>query len=662
MSLSTLNNSFTPYSLSGLQNVNVDTINGTSPFNGVISNTYYPLSYNTSTGILSQSPIGQSVETSASPTFQRVYLNNASNYISNNFGALTITSGSTLNINSGNILNFIGSQIVLTGTGTGTSGGLSFNANANISCGSGLDLILTTLGTADNILFVSGTTQKFKINSSGIYAPSLSSVSQTYVLGYNLSTGQITYQSPPTVPLSITVNNITSQTATNLTLDGNLGINFNVNGTTYAQITSTGLLVNNVGSIGGLDLSLSSSTGVITTASSFSLYGGNLNLFDFSTGLLQSQLLTASTGLIIRGPTTKDIRLQIAFTNIMIIDASGINIQGSLPIKSATNTNLILNCPTVGYQMNLQHAGTTKAAITTNGLTIWNNNLYTAGATLNFKNSTASTASILMGNLDTINNPFIGFVNTLGNNAGYLQSNYVSASVSNLYMSSTGTIEIEAAATSSIIMDVGSTNLTVGSGGITTFGNVDITGTGQLSGLLTQNFPVNLWYKSYTATYAAPTIYQSTSATNFTNVGTAVNNGLASFFNYSACNSTTQNWTPIWGTTASTYGFLYFPYKGVYNINWSFGVNAPCVFITTINKNWSLANWSASPPVNDSSMLSCLSLSPSAVYNATVSATIRIDTAGTSGDYVCFCYYNFSANTTVGANNFRSPLNIHKVA
>ena len=795
--LSTGSFNFIPYSLSGLQNINADTINGTTPFNGVVANANYPLLYNSTTGILSQTPIGQSVETTSSPTFERVNFNNVNQYIRNVSGGLTIYGNNSVTVASGNTLNFLGGQIVFTGTGTGTAGGLMFNANANISCGSGLDLIFTTLGTSDNILFVSGTTQKFKINSSGIYAPSLSSVSQTYILGYDLSTGQITYQSPPTVPLSITVNNIasdssnnlslssannnvnitamsaiggtgagniniyykrylsfyydsssleiirfqstgiifpnqtttgatetpirftstgpsyiqnnlgpvgftcggnnilsvngttstgtinaiinnvnilkvsladglttnniTSNTSTNLTLNGNLGIDFNVNGTTYAQLTSTGLLVNNVGSIGSSNLSLSSITGLITTGSSLNMYGGNLNLFDYSTGLLQSQLLTDTTGLILRAPTAKDIRLQISSTSIIILDTSGINIQGSLPIKSATNTNLILNCPTVGYQMNLQHAGATKAAITTNGLTIWNNNLYTAGATLNFKNSTASTASITFGNMDTVNNPFIQFINSSGNNAGYIQSTYATPTISQLALNSTGNIDLNASSTGSINLSVGSTLLSIGSAVIATLGNINIGGTGQFSGLLTQNFPVNIWYKSYLATYAGPTIYNSTSAVNFANVGNNLNQYTSSFYNYSACNATTQNWTPIWGTTAATYGFLYFPYTGVYTINWSFNYTTSITYITTINKNWSLANWSASVPPNDSSMLVSTSAIANATYNNTLSATVRIDVAGAGNDYISLVLYNFSTATTFSANNFRSSLNIHKV-
>ena len=797
MSLSTLNNSFIPYSLSGLSNINTDTINGTSPFNGVVANTFYPLSFNTSTGILSQTPITQNININASPTFERVNFNNVNQYIRNVSGGLTIYGNNSVTVASGNTLNFLGGQIVFTGTLSGTAGGLMFNANANISCGSGLDLIFTTIDTADNILFVSGTTQKFKINSSGIYAPSLSSVSQTYLLGYNTSTGQITYQSPPTVPLSITVNNIASDSSNNLALSsannnvnitalstiggtgsGNINLNFerfvsfnnnsievaridtsngrlifpslssisayntpiyfsgtgtnyiasgastlgfftgnnifsvsptpsgemiakinnvtilkinSTDGLTTSLITSTtnltlntlssvAILFNiassNVGYIGtdGLyinqiiskspvdDLELSSQSGVIRTSSSLTMYGGNINLYDYSTGLIQSQLFTNSTGLIVKTATTKDIRFRIASTDIMIADTSGITLQGSLPIKSATNTNLILNVPSSGYQMNLQHAGTTKCAITTNGLTIWNNNLYNAGSSLNIRNSTASTAYITLGNMDTVNNPFIQFVNSSGNNAGYIQSTYATPTISQLAINSTGNIDLNASSTGSISLNVGSTYFGVGAGVIATLGNINIGGTGQFSGLLTQNFPVNLWYKSYVSTYAGPTIYNTIGSASFTSVGATLNQYTSSFYNYSACNATTQNWTPVWGTTASTYGFLYFPYTGVYTINWSVNYNTSITYLTTINKNWSISNWSASVPANDSSMLVSTAVIANATYNNTLTATVRIDVAGSSGDYISLVLYNFSSATSFPANNFRSALNIHKVA
>ena len=66
---SNLSRQIVPYNITGLQDINVNTINGITPFNGVSSSGSYPLSYNSTTGILSQTPIGQSVETSATVNF-----------------------------------------------------------------------------------------------------------------------------------------------------------------------------------------------------------------------------------------------------------------------------------------------------------------------------------------------------------------------------------------------------------------------------------------------------------------------------------------------------------------------------------------------------------------------------------------------------------------
>jgi len=542
--LSTGSFNFIPYSLSGLQNISADTINGQTPFNGVIANPNYPLSYNSTTGILSQSPIGQSVETSATPTFNGITsqtstdltlkATTSSNNINLNIGLTNIakitnsgltlngaltTSGAittatgTLNIrpagfttrfNNDGVKGFVEVECVGTST-TGqllfylangtlqalmradtsyfyffnlnalagcvyyTKGGVVFycsygqatgtgeivfkdnnievfTANAvngltmknsnRIQSVAGTNLILNA-PTGQQINFNINNTTKFYVNSSGIYAISLPSSTQTYILGYNTTTGQITYQSPPTVPLSITVNNITSSSPNNLvldtagsvaimfniagsnvgyvgtnglyindiwsktpisnlnltsqydivlntlygtqsiyfninsanigsvnssgliidyitsktgaglTLDGDLGIDFNVNGTTYGQMTTTGLLVNNVGSIGGMDLSLSSITGLITTGSSFSMYGGNLNLLDYATGLIMSQLFTNSLGLNITSPiditfkttsSTNKINFNVGTSTIAYINSTGMTLETNLNINSSSST------------------------------------------------------------------------------------------------------------------------------------------------------------------------------------------------------------------------------------------------------------------------------------------------------------------------------------
>ena len=70
---SNLSRQIVPYNITGLQDINVNTINGTTPFNGVIANTFYPLSFNTSTGILSQTPVDQDLDQAASVRFNTAH-------------------------------------------------------------------------------------------------------------------------------------------------------------------------------------------------------------------------------------------------------------------------------------------------------------------------------------------------------------------------------------------------------------------------------------------------------------------------------------------------------------------------------------------------------------------------------------------------------------
>jgi len=529
---SNLSRQIVPYNITGLQDINVNTINGTTPFNGVSSSGSYPLSYDSTTGILSQSPIGQSVETTATPSFNRVNLTGTPAITTtsttlhirpasfttrfNNDGihgfveiecAGTTTTGQVLfylangtlqalmradtsyfyfynlNATAGCVYYTKGGVVFYCSYGQSTGTGEIvfkdnnvevFTANAvngitmknsnKIQSVAGTNLILNA-PTGQQINFNINNTTKFYVNNTSIYAISLPSATQTNILGYDTTTGQITYQPLPTIPLSITVNNIASDTthdlslssannnvnitalstiggtgagnininfqrylsflnnsvevaridqatgrlifpnlgsttntpiqfsgtginyintgsgtvglragnnnftvsptdiqanisainilkinstglivnnifaqpSTNLTLNADAGIDFNIAGTTYASMTSTGLLVNNVNSIGGMDLVLSSITGLITTSSSLTMYGGNLNLLDYSTGLIQSQLFTDTTGLIISTPSTKDIRFKIASSVISSITSTGLS--SSLSTFNIQNSN-----------------------------------------------------------------------------------------------------------------------------------------------------------------------------------------------------------------------------------------------------------------------------------------------------------------------------------
>ena len=192
------------------------------------------------------------------------------------------------------------------------------------------------------------------------------------------------------------------------------------------------------------------------------------------------------------------------------------------------------------------------------------------------------------------------------------------------------------------------------------------TGTGQLTYQPAggSSTPTYIWYKSYGTSSPSATIFQANSSIFSTPSSQAIFANITSFLNYSGSTLTSSNWTPVWGSTLSTRCFLYFPSTGVYSINWSFGFKSSIIYIATINKNWSVSNWSASIPPNDSSMIACLSLSPQATFNNSLSATITIETAGTSGDYITLTVYNFSTGTEPGLqdNNFRNPLIITKLS
>ena len=120
--LSTGSFNFIPYSLSGLQNINADTINGTTPFNGVIANPNYPLSFDTTSGILSQTPIGQSVETSANPSFNSINLTGTPS-ITTTSGRLNLNPANfTTRFNNDGIHGFVEIECI----GTSTSGQVLF--------------------------------------------------------------------------------------------------------------------------------------------------------------------------------------------------------------------------------------------------------------------------------------------------------------------------------------------------------------------------------------------------------------------------------------------------------------------------------------------------------------------------------------------------------
>jgi hypothetical protein len=558
--LSTGSFNFIPYSLSGLQNITADTINGQTPFNGVIANANYPLSYNSTTGILSQTPIGQMVDISSTPTFQRITLTNTPSITTasgrlefrpasfttrfNNDGTHgfveiecvgTSTTGQVLfylpngtlqalmradtsyfyffnlnalagcvyytkggvvfycsygqatgtgeivfkdnNIevftaNAVNGLTMKNSNRIQSASGTNlilnapTGRTINFNINNitissvnssgltvnNISSDSSNDLSLSSANNNVNITALStiggtgagnvninfqrylsflnnsvevaridqasgrliftnlGSTTNTPIQFSGTGINYINTGSGTVGLkagnnNFTVSTTDIQANINATNILKINstgliVNNITSNTSTNLILNGDLGIDFNVNGITYGQITSTGLLINNINSIGGQDLFLSSITGIIKTGSSLNMNGGNLNLFDYSTGLIQSQLYTDTTGLIISAPSTKDMRFKIGTNSIMTIASAGVSIQSLFTNGLTSNAfnNLVFDTPS-GQTINFNIGSYNIGYINSSAL-IFNNisSDLTTSSNLNLNAPTSQTINFNINN------------------------------------------------------------------------------------------------------------------------------------------------------------------------------------------------------------------------------------------------------------------------
>lgn len=135
---------FIPYSLSGLQNINADTINGISPFTGISSSGSYPLLFDVSTGILSQTPINQNINTTASPTFNKVYTSEIItpkiSYTSDITFNTPTSSKYNFNINNINKLFIDNSGITIAGVGS-----MGDNGSGN--------LLFSTLTSGSVILF-----------------------------------------------------------------------------------------------------------------------------------------------------------------------------------------------------------------------------------------------------------------------------------------------------------------------------------------------------------------------------------------------------------------------------------------------------------------------------------------------------------------------------
>jgi hypothetical protein len=171
-----------------------------------------------------------------------------------------------------------------------------------------------------------------------------------------------------------------------------------------------------------------------------------------------------------------------------------------------------------------------------------------------------------------------------------------------------------------------------------------------------------IWYKSNT-TNSNVTLYIRPGGVFSEVSNRTLAENVSSFYNYSKCTVTSSNWAPIWGTTPGTFGFLYFPYTGVYTINWSFGFgnidDANINYFASICKNYLLAT--PNDPHSDPTQVACESSSPNGINNNTLSATITIESAGVGGDYIVLVIHNSSPALTIVSNDLKGPLLIARV-
>jgi len=189
---SNLSRQIVPYNITGLQDINVNTINGSGLFSGVVANTNYPLIYNSTTGILSQDPITQNVDYDSNPRFTSINCNSIFNdtggdlNIDNPYGLIVI--GGSVNV-AGNIAiyNVITSNKIVLAAENTIDYSLRFPlirntvadaplivSTATISGYQTLDYNDQAVKTTSNVNFNSvniPTGQTYKINNASINIP-----------------------------------------------------------------------------------------------------------------------------------------------------------------------------------------------------------------------------------------------------------------------------------------------------------------------------------------------------------------------------------------------------------------------------------------------------------------------------------------------------------
>jgi hypothetical protein len=210
---SNLSRQIVPYNITGLQDINVNTINGSGLFSGVVANTNYPLIYNSTTGILSQDPITQNVDYNSNPRFTSINCNSIFNdtggdlSIDNPYGLIVI--GGSVNI-AGNIqlYNVITSNKIVLAAENTIDYSLRFPLIRNtvadaplivstptISGYQTLDYNNQAVKTTSNVNFNSvniPTGQTYKINNVDINIPNQAVNTTSNVTFNSITTGTIT--------------------------------------------------------------------------------------------------------------------------------------------------------------------------------------------------------------------------------------------------------------------------------------------------------------------------------------------------------------------------------------------------------------------------------------------------------------------------------------
>ena len=347
------NSAIINYTLSGLINLNVNTINDLPVAAPITVNPSgsYPLAFNNTTGILSQAPIGQSLETSSTPSF--VGLNVSSGNITKSGASdLTISANANVLISSPNnnvYLQAQAGQIIIQNTAAGWNGGLLLtNVDGNIQ---GYQQL--------NLAGQNGFTFIGKINNKGYISIQADSSSTTANLNFYMNDNVLMALLRADAQYFYFYN-LASSLGTKYLTVGNLFFNINYDN---SQLNNYILFQNNSTNIAQLD-----------TTNGLTMYN---NLSICSNALTDLNLKTTSSAY--------KINFNSATSNIGFIDSTGLTINYPYYVTSANftnpkltnlsilaypNTPIIIDTSNIIY---LKNASTTMATISSSGVAISTN-------------------------------------------------------------------------------------------------------------------------------------------------------------------------------------------------------------------------------------------------------------------------------------------------